>query len=532
MKIVSVTISNHSRLSDCTIDVRDNLILVGPNGSGKSSLIRCLDLLLGRSQQQLYHTISEKDFKDKELPFTVEAKLIGLDLDEMSFFPDEIDTSDNSLTIRLEATLDEDDLTVERFCPKGIVGRSLSTTQLRCIRWNAIPSDYSTQSLRAGKNTIIDRLLKEIDTTHSQADLSNAINALCKVIDGSDSFSNAIAALVAQLNPALNGGIKAERLRFVPGASIDGNLLSDIRLQITDELGVVREATEQSDGTKALIAFAVFNVLNPGGIIAIDEPETHLHPTARRNLIHVLKQQNRQLIIATHSGIIAGEFNPESITVTHSGLTPTQTELGYFESEKDKKTLARWWISSKLELLTAKHIIAVEGQTDRMMVERVAELTGCHLERDGIEILEAGSGDEMPHVLKIFGKDGFNIRVSILIDQDAETGIAKELGIDKQELPANSVFVSNRDLEDEYVSAIGSNTLWNALNKSSLFTPNMLKNCNVTNGAVGPNESELAEFCRQKNYKTKCALIAQQLLDKDSATRVTSVTEVLRDAIR
>ena len=56
-----------------------------------------------------------------------------------------------------------------------------------------------------------------------------------------------------------------------------------MRLQIKSKSGVAREATEQSDGTKALIAFAVFNLLNSDGIIAIDEPETHLHPSAQRD---------------------------------------------------------------------------------------------------------------------------------------------------------------------------------------------------------------------------------------------------------
>ena len=66
MKISSVIVRNYSRLIDCTLDVRENLILVGPNGSGKSSLIRCLDLLLGKTMQQLYYSISSSDFKDTE----------------------------------------------------------------------------------------------------------------------------------------------------------------------------------------------------------------------------------------------------------------------------------------------------------------------------------------------------------------------------------------------------------------------------------------------------------------------------------
>lgn len=35
MKISKIDIKNHSRITDCKIDVRENLILVGPNGSGE-----------------------------------------------------------------------------------------------------------------------------------------------------------------------------------------------------------------------------------------------------------------------------------------------------------------------------------------------------------------------------------------------------------------------------------------------------------------------------------------------------------------
>ena len=101
MKITSIAIRNHSRISDCTIDVRDNLILVGANGSGKSSIIRCIDLALGKTTQQLYYSIDSSDFEDEEQPFTVDVKLGELSEDELSFFPDDYDASDNSLTVRM-----------------------------------------------------------------------------------------------------------------------------------------------------------------------------------------------------------------------------------------------------------------------------------------------------------------------------------------------------------------------------------------------------------------------------------------------
>ncbi len=531
MKITSISIRNHSRISDCTLDIRDNLILVGANGSGKSSIIRCIDLVLGKTTQQLYYSIDSADFEDEELPFVVEVRLGLLSTDELTFFPDEYDESDESLTVRLEAILDGDDLTIKRYFPRMGDANNLRRDKLDSIGWSMIPSDFSTTQLEPGRKTIVDDYLKEVDASGDQAKLAEAIKSLSDAIDGSDAFNKALGSLADRLDPVLDGGITANKLHFVPEAAINGDLLNNVRLQIEGRSGAARQATEQSDGTKALIAFSIFSLLNSGGMIAIDEPETHLHPSAQRNLIRILKSSGRQLVIATHSGIVAGEFEPDNIAVTREGLSPVQPKRGFLTGQEDQKTLARWWISSRIELLTAKQAIAVEGQSDRMLLEEVANKTGCHLERDGIEILEAGGCHEMPHVLDIFGENGFGLRVSILVDEDAEEDMANALGTKKEDLASKFVYVSRRDLEEEYVAAIGADRLWKALGESSLFTRNMLNTCTILDDSGKPNKDELAEFCRRKKNKIFSAVVACKLLDGASAQRVSSVIEVLRNAI-
>lgn len=530
MKISSITIKNNSRLPDCTLDVRNNLILVGPNGSGKSSLIRCLDMLLGKSKQQLYYSINESDFRDAELPLVVEAKLTDLSSDELSFFPDEVDVEDKSITVRLEASLNDDELDIRRFCPYGISGTALSSAQSKIIRWNVISSDFSTSSLIHGRRNIVDDYLQKIDTSGDYTKMEEAIDALSSVINDSKAFTDALSSLAAKLDSTLEGGVTNDSLRFIPGAAIDGNLLSDVRLELKDTSGVMREVTEQSDGTKSLISFAIFGLVNSNGIIAIDEPETHLHPSAQRNLINVLQSSGRQLVIATHSGVIASEFNPDNIAVMRGPASPCQPRNGFLSGQDDQKTLARWWISSRIELLTAKHIIAVEGQSDRMIVERVADLLGLNLKRDGIEILEAGSCTEMPFVWNIFGAGGFGKHVSILIDQDAEEKTAEKLNIAIDSFASNHIFVSRADLEDEYVNAIGVDTLCEALEGKGLFSSSTPRRSDTKNGVVNIDNFELAKFCRGKRNKISCAMVACSIMDNASAKKVSSVVEVLHDA--
>ena len=507
------------------------MILVGANGSGKSSVIRCIDLALGNTIQQLYRSIDSSDFDDETLPFVIEVKLGMLSTDELTFFPDEYDVSDKSLTVRLEATLDDEDLTIRRYFPKGLDGNNLGYDKLKHIGWGMVPSDFSNTQLESGRKTIVDDYLKVVDASGDEAKLAEAIKSLSDAIDGSDAFNEALSSLANQLDPVLDGGVSANQLHFVPEAAINGNLLNNVRLQIDDRSGATREATEQSDGTKALIAFSIFNLLNSGGIIAIDEPETHLHPLAQRNLMRILKKTGRQFVVATHSGVIAGEFDPDNIAVTYEGLPPVQPKSGFLAGQGDEKILASWWISNRIEVLTAKGIIAVEGPSDRMVLKRVAEMTGRVLERDGIEILEADGCDNMRNVLRIFGEEGFGLRVSILIDEDAEVDLANALDVKVQDLSSKSVFVSRKDLEAEYIAAIGPDELWKALGESSLFTPNRLKNCAISDGLGTPSEDELAEFCRHKKRKASCAVVACRLLDKASALRVSSIVEVLQNAV-
>lgn len=137
----------------------------------------------------------------------------------------------------------------------------------------------------------------------------------------------------------------------------------------------------------------------------------------------------------------------------------------------------------------------------------------------------------MPHVLDIFGESGFGLKVSILIDEDDGRNLAKlakRLGVTVDNLAEKSVFVSRKDLEDEYVSAIGADRLWNAMCNSSLFTKNMLKNCQIASGASTPDEQDLAEYCRSN--KIICAVVACGTFDKGTAEKVSSVAEVLQNA--
>lgn len=98
----------------------------------------------------------------------------------------------------------------------------------------------------------------------------------------------------------------------------------------------------------------------------------------------------------------------------------------------------------------------------------------------GVSILELGGAGDIRYVLNLFGQDGFQVPLSFLIDEDAASDTATKMGVAATDLGTKSVHICSKDLEDEYVRAIGHDTLWEGIKASNLFSNNELANCSAS----------------------------------------------------
>jgi len=534
MRLTRLQVHNHSRLVDLEVEVRDHLVLVGANDVGKSSLLRCLDLLLGASTAQLYSHITSDDFRDREQPLVIEADLTGFVDDDKALFPDEITidpaNGKQSLTIRLTAAIDSNEtLTIERLAPGGGTGRQLSRDQLLGLGWKFLSATAQTRDLRDGRKSTLDDILQAVELGSEQAGFDAITTSFAEKLKTSVVLSTLRNELANQLSRALPEPVKKDDLSFVPGSAADNDVLGDVRLQVHKN-GTPHNISAQSDGTRALYAIALYDLMSSGAnMVGIDEPEVHLHPTSQRSLARLLQTSPNQKILATHSADIVGAFDPDSIVVVRAGGVVVQPTRGFLSA--DEKLSVHWWVRDKLEPLTSHRVVAVEGISDRIILERVADLTDRNLDRLGVSVIETGGAGDMGSVEKLFGPTGFKIPISMLIDEDAENATASKLGVPTAELNRHSVWISRVDLEDEYVNALGAAVIWPALQASSLFSTNELANCQPTGPGGTYLNKDVAAFCRRKRSKVKAAMVVAPLLDAGTAPRITSTDGLLNEIV-
>lgn len=532
MRLTRLKVENHTRLLDTELEVRTHLVLVGPNDVGKSSLLRCLDLLLGASTAQLYSWVTADDLRNSTSPLVIEADLVGFDAADEALFPDEINVAadgSKSLTLRLEAAFDSNEtLSIDRRAVGAGHNRQLSREQLVAIGWKLLRATAASRDLREDRQSALNEILAGVELGAEQATFDALATQLQTQLAGSAVLGNLRGDLATQLSRALPDPVSKDDLLLVPGAAVEGDVLNDVRLQVV-KAGTARNVSEQSDGMRALYALALYDLVSVGAnMVGIDEPEVHLHPTSQRSLARLLQAGPNQKILATHSADIVGAFAPEHIVTVRAGGEVVQPSATFLSNED--RMVVHWWVRDKLEPLTARRVVAVEGVSDRVILERIGDLTNRNLDRLGISLVETDGAGDMGAIIKLFGHDGFRIPMSLLIDKDATAATAAKLGVDEIDLEQNSVFISDPDLEAEYVAALGAATVWTAIEKSTLFSTNERSNCTLTGPGGTRSADDVAAFCRRKStYKVRAAMIVAPLLDTTTAAKVGSINRLLAE---
>lgn len=173
-------------------------------------------------------------------------------------------------------------------------------------------------------------------------------------------------------------------------------------------------------------------------ILAIEEPEAHLHPALQYKLLKYIKKRldppgrSRQVFLTTHSTQITAAAGLDPIVSLSAPGDDAQIHVAYpgrvfgtdAAGKASKKHVERYLDATKSNMLFVKGLILAEGLAELLLIPCFAEYIGVPLEDHHVAVVTV-DGVTFKHFLPLFGvcsqdRRPFALRrpVACLIDAD------------------------------------------------------------------------------------------------------------------
>jgi putative ATP-dependent endonuclease of OLD family len=233
--------------------------------------------------------------------------------------------------------------------------------------------------------------LKESQLTpEKQGEIEAKLDEVNRLIISSHaSFSQVLARLkeVGDVVPMAGGDFVT--VDAVPGRLFD--MLSKAQVTMNGGTGAKIPLGRHGEGTQSLAVLMLFNAYlqtwNKGSpIVALEEPEAHLHPSAVRALWRVIEKIPGQKIISTHSGDLLAEVPYQHIV--RFALLENKIKawpLGKLELDEKRSHQFNFHVRrTRGELFYARCWILGEGESEIILLQEIARLRNVNLELLGI----------------------------------------------------------------------------------------------------------------------------------------------------
>jgi len=386
-------------------------VIVGENGAGKTAIISAIRQLFHDSESGRY-SISSDDFfcpfsidGKPAKSFSIQAEFDGLDINNKVTLLPWIGTSNTAL-LNLQAENKEIQGRFKKLIWGGVSKSSQFDPELldliQCIYLP--PLRDAESKLSHGRQSRLSKLLKALNrkeliqckkagTLHPLEEKVKEFNSSLAT-DASLSIKDANKLITENLTMAIghhfgqNTSIQFAETDFTKIAE-SLTLLFFPNLSIDDQ-ELFRSLSQNSLGYNNLLYIASILAeltLDEEGdgqplfkMLLIEEPEAHLHPQLQIRLLNHLKSvaeknKNVQVIVTTHSTVLASSVNIESIIHLSKSRNPIATPLRACGlRQNSSQFINRWLDVTKSNLLFASGVILVEGIAEQMLIPAIAKI--------------------------------------------------------------------------------------------------------------------------------------------------------------
>ena len=245
----------------------------------------------------------------------------------------------------------------------------------------------------------------QIDETTKAAIEAQLEDINAQIIEAHGTFKGVREHLAKVQELVALGGQDVVSVDAVPARVFD--MLNRTQVTIASTTGARLPIGRHGEGTQSLTVLMLFDAFlkselarrqgmqQSKPIVAMEEPEAHLHPNAVRALWKTIRDIDGQKFIATHSGDLLSEVDLAAIRRIYRSRG--QVRVGAVADDllepRDRRKFDFLVRRTRGELLFARCWLLGEGETEAILLAGAAEVLGLDLEQAGVRCVEYRLGD-------------------------------------------------------------------------------------------------------------------------------------------
>lgn len=450
--------NGYKNLNNCVINFENTAgltILIGNNGSGKSNLIEVISFIFNKifSKQLssisfkflIEYEINSKQIRIHNLRDNLKITIDNTETSEQTFYSDNTNYPDKVFALYSGEELrlwENVYFTPYQTYYENVINNRVDLYNLRLNYINKyywqiavlllyIKEPNKISTILNGSN--IQNIIFDINTSNltnysvdNPNDVTRSVNAIKSgLINDKISFSDFLQITYQdQFGNIINISEITLDLYYILIVALlpkDANFKTINKLDIEFNNGLKISDFSEGQKKEILVTFITDVLASVDSIFLLDEPDSHIHPIKKKNLIEILKTSDtKNIIMTTHSPTLIREIESKHFILMQNGEAKTTEKLELLKEITNNK----WSIDSINNILIAnKNILLVEGKTDITYIEtalsKLREFTTYNAKYQNIDfiILPFGGADGLSNFIDKFNVTGTQ-KVVALLDRD------------------------------------------------------------------------------------------------------------------